>query len=167
MVWGVAPGEGLPADRADFWVTGLDRDRAEPAGLVGPVSRAGGTLGAIEDMSWTEQGLVFSMRSGWVRNVYRCRMTPGGKARGDLVRLAGGTASAEFPAVSREGQMVFAAEPGASTSGVCRWTPTAGRRWGHTTGSPTAPRPPNIPRFRRMVAGCSTPRRATALRKSG
>ena len=108
MVWGVAPGEGLPADRADFWVTGLDRDRAEPTGLVGPVSRAGGTLGAIEDMSWTEQGLVFSMRSGWVRSVYRCRMTPGGKARGDLVRLAGGTASVEFPAVSREGQMVFA-----------------------------------------------------------
>jgi Tol biopolymer transport system component len=75
---------------------------------VGPVSRAGGTLAAIEDMSWTEQGLVFSMRTGWVRNVYRCRMTLDGKARGDLVRLAGGTVSAEFPAVSRAGQMVFA-----------------------------------------------------------
>src|ERR1017187_9909062 len=108
IVWGVPPGEGPPADRADFWVTGLERDRAESTGLVGPVSRAGGTLAAIEVMSWTEQGLVFSMRSGWVRNVYRCRMTPGGKARGDLVRLAGGTASAEFPAVSRDGQMVFA-----------------------------------------------------------
>lgn len=108
IVWGVAPGGGLPADRADFWVTGLERDRAESTGLVGPVSRAGGTLAAIEDMSWTPQGLVFSMRSGWVRNVYRCRMTGDGKARGDLVRLAGGTASAEFPAVSRDGQMVFA-----------------------------------------------------------
>jgi eukaryotic-like serine/threonine-protein kinase len=108
IVWGVAPGEGLPADRADFWVTGLERERAESTGLVGPVSRAGGTLAAIEDMSWTEQGLVFSMRTGWVRNVYRCRMTLDGKARGDLVRLAGGTVSAEFPAVSRAGQMVFA-----------------------------------------------------------
>ena len=108
IVWGVPPGEGLPADRADFWVTGLERDRAESTGLVGPVSRAGGTLAAIEDMSWTEQGLVFSMRLGWVRNVYRCRMTIGGKAQGDLVRLAGGTASAEFPTVSHDGQMVFA-----------------------------------------------------------
>jgi len=108
IVWGVSPGEGLPADRADFWVTELERDRAESTGLVGPVSRAGGTLAAIEDMSWTDQGLVFSMRIGWVRNVYRCRMTGDGKARGDLVRLAGGTASAEFPAVSRDGQMVFA-----------------------------------------------------------
>jgi Tol biopolymer transport system component len=108
IVWGMAPGEGLPTDRADFWVTGLERDRAEPTGLVGPVSRAGGTLAAIEDMSWTPQGLVFSMRLGWVRNVYRCRMTGDGKARGDLVRLAGGTASAEFPAVSSDGQMVFA-----------------------------------------------------------
>src|ERR1035437_2064667 len=108
IVWGVAPGEGLPADRADFWVTGLERDRAESVGLVGPVSRAGGSLGAIEDMIWTDQGLVFSMRIGWVRNVYRCRMTAEGKARGDLVRLAGGTASAEYPTVSRDGQMVFA-----------------------------------------------------------
>jgi Tol biopolymer transport system component len=108
IVWGVAPGEGLPADRADFWVTGLERDRAESIGLVGPVSRAGGRLAAIEDMSWTEQGLVFSMRVGWVRGVYRCRMSADGKARGELVRLAGGPATAEFPAVSRDGQMVFA-----------------------------------------------------------
>jgi Tol biopolymer transport system component len=108
IVWGIAPGEGLPSDRTDFWVTGLERDRAESTGLVGPVSRAGGTLAAIEDMLWTPQGLVFSMRAGWVRNVYRCRMTPDGRAQGDLVRLAGGTASAEFPAVSRDGQMVFA-----------------------------------------------------------
>ena len=108
IVWGVAPGEGLPADRADFWVTGLERDRAESTGLVGPVTRAGGRLAAIEDMSWTEQGLVFSMRIGWTRSIYRCRMTAGGKARGDLVRLAGGTATAEFPAVSRDGQLVFA-----------------------------------------------------------
>jgi Tol biopolymer transport system component len=108
IVWGVAPGEGVPADRTDFWVTGLERDRAESTGLVGPVSRAGGTLAAVEDMSWTEQGLVFSMRSGWVRNIYRCRMSPAGRAEGNLVRLAGGTASAEFPAVSRDGQMVFA-----------------------------------------------------------
>jgi Tol biopolymer transport system component len=108
ILWGVAPGEGLPADRADFWVTGLERDRAEPTGLVRPVTRAGGRLTAIEDMSWTEQGLVFSMRVGWMRSVYRCRMSADGKARGDLVRLAGGTATAEFPAVSRDGQMVFA-----------------------------------------------------------
>jgi Tol biopolymer transport system component len=108
IVWGVAPGEGLPADRADFWVTGLERDRAEPTGLLRPVSRAGGRLAAIEDMSWTEQGLVFSMRVGWVRSVYRCRMTAGGKARGELARLAGGPATAEFPTVSRDGQMVFA-----------------------------------------------------------
>jgi Tol biopolymer transport system component len=108
IVWGVAPGDGLPSGRADFWVTGLERDRAETTGLIGPVSRAGGTLAAIEDMSWTQQGLIFSMRTGWVRNLYRCRMTAGGKARGDLVRLAGGAASAEFPAVSYDGQMVFA-----------------------------------------------------------
>jgi Tol biopolymer transport system component len=108
IVWGVAPGDGLPADRADFWVTGLESDRAESVGLMGPVSRAGGSLPAIEDMIWTPQGLVFSMRSGWVRNVYRCRITAGGKVRGDLVRLAGGTASAGYPAVSRDGQMVFA-----------------------------------------------------------
>jgi Tol biopolymer transport system component len=107
-VWGVAPGEGRPSDRTDYWVTGLERDRAESAGLAGPVSRAGGTLAAIEDMTWTPQGLVFSMRTGWVRNVYRCRMTAAGKAEGDLERLAGGTASAEFPAVSRDGQLVFA-----------------------------------------------------------
>jgi Tol biopolymer transport system component len=108
IVWGVAPGEGLPGDRADFWVTGLERDRAESTGLVRPVTRAGGRLAAIEDMSWTEQGLVFSMRVGWVRSVYRCRMRADGKARGDLQRLAGGTATAEFPAVSRDGQLVFA-----------------------------------------------------------
>jgi Tol biopolymer transport system component len=108
IVWGVAPGEGPPADRADFWVTGLERDRAESAGLAAPVTRAGGRLAAVEDMSWTDQGLVFSMRVGWMRSVYRCRMTAAGKARGDLVRLAGGTATADFPAVSRDGQMVFA-----------------------------------------------------------
>ena len=108
IVWGVAPGDGIPADRTDFWVTGLESDRAESVGLAGPVSRAGGTLAAIEDMSWTEQGLVFSMRSGWVRNVYRCRITAAGKARGDLIRLAGGTASAAYPTVSRDGRMVFA-----------------------------------------------------------
>ena len=108
IVWGVAPGEGPPADRADFWVTGLERDRAESTALVGPVTRAGGRLAAIEDMSWTDQGLVFSMRVGWVRSVYRCRMTAAGKARGDLERLAGGTATADFPAVSPDGQMVFA-----------------------------------------------------------
>ncbi len=108
IVWGVAPGEGPPADRADFWVTGLERDRAESTGLAGPATRAGGRLAAIEDMSWTEQGLVFSMRVGWMRSVYRCRMTAYGKARGELVRLAGGTATADFPAVSRDGQMVFA-----------------------------------------------------------
>jgi len=108
IVWGVAPGEGLPADRADLWVTGLERDRAESTGLVRPVTRAGGRLAAIEDMSWTEQGLVFSMRIGWTRSIYRCRMTADGKARGDLVRLEGGTATAEFPAVSRDGQLVFA-----------------------------------------------------------
>jgi Tol biopolymer transport system component len=108
IVWGVAPGEGPPADRADFWVTGLERDRAESTGLVGPVTRAGGRLAAIEDMSWTERGLVFSMRVGWMRSVYRCRMTTDGKARGELVRLAGGTATTDFPAVSRDGQLVFA-----------------------------------------------------------
>jgi len=43
-----------------------------------------------------------------MRSVYRCRMTAAGKARGELVRLAGGTATADFPAVSRDGQMVFA-----------------------------------------------------------
>lgn len=107
IVWGVAPGEG-PSGRADYWVTGLEHDRAESAGLAGPVSRAGGTLAAIEDMTWTPQGLVFSMRTGWVRNVYQCRVTAAGKAEGDLVRLAGGTASAEFPAVSGDGQLVFA-----------------------------------------------------------
>ncbi len=108
IVWGVSPGGGLPADRADFWVTGLESDRAESTRLMAPVSRAGGSLATIEDMNWTEQGLVFSMRSGWLRSVYRCPVTSDGKAHGDLIRLAGGTASAEFPAVSRDGQMVFA-----------------------------------------------------------
>jgi hypothetical protein len=76
--------------------------------LVGPVSRAGGRLAAIEDMSWTEQGLVFSMRVGLGAQRLSLPHDPGGKARGDLVRVAGGTATAEFPAVSRDGQMVFA-----------------------------------------------------------
>lgn len=112
LVWGVPPGEGLPADRADFWVMGLEQDRADSAGLAGPVERAGGSLTAIDDISWTEQGLVFSMRTGWVRSLYRCRMTPGGKAQGDLVRLAGGIASTDFPTVSRDGQIVFAGGTG-------------------------------------------------------
>lgn len=108
IVWAVEPSEGRPGGRADFWVTGFDRDKAESTGLAGPVFRAGGTLAAIDDMSWTDHGLVFSMRTGWVRSVYRCPMTPNGKAAGELVRLSGGTASAEFPAMSRDGQLVFA-----------------------------------------------------------
>ncbi|MEO8594721.1 MAG: hypothetical protein ABI759_15495 [Candidatus Solibacter sp.] len=108
IVWAVAPGDGLPADRADFWITSLEHDRAERVELAGPVARAGGSLTLIDDMLWTDQGLVFSMRIGWVRNIFRCRLTPGGKVQGELVRLAGGIASAEFPTLARDGQMVFA-----------------------------------------------------------
>ncbi len=108
LLWGVAPGTGPAADRTDFWVTGVESDRAEPARLAGPVARAGGTLDSVEDMAWSRQGLIFSMRSGWVRNLYLCRMSAEGRATGDLLRLTNGTQNAEYPAVSREGQLVFA-----------------------------------------------------------
>jgi len=107
IVWGVAPGDGSATNRADFWVTGLERDRAERVGLSGPVSRAGGSLAAVDDMIWTDRGLIFSLRTGWTRNLFRCAVTADGKAEGELTQLAGGVIGAELPAVSRTGQMVF------------------------------------------------------------
>jgi Tol biopolymer transport system component len=108
ILWGVAPGQGPAADRTDFWVTGVESDRAVSAKLAGPVGRAGGTLESVEDMTWTAHGLLFSMRAGWVRNLYLCRMNAEGKAVGELIRLTNGTQNAGYPGVSRDGQLVFA-----------------------------------------------------------
>ena len=58
IVWGVAPGEGPPGDRADFWVTGLERDRALQAVPMGRVGRP-------EDVA-ALTGFLFSPAAGYI-----------------------------------------------------------------------------------------------------
>lgn len=68
-----------------------------------------GLNGAIDDLNWTAQGLVFSMRDGWVRNLYRCAMDSERRVSGALTRVTTGTQVVSDAAASTNGEVVFAA----------------------------------------------------------
>jgi Tol biopolymer transport system component len=66
-----------------------------------------GIQGVIWDAVWSTYGLIFSARTGFARNLYRCPLGRDGKVSGDIERLTNGTELIGDPSVSREGRVVF------------------------------------------------------------
>jgi Tol biopolymer transport system component len=93
--------------RDELWVAPLESGAPEPTGVEPRLAKAGLGSGPFEDALWTPSGLLFSARTGFVRNIYRCPLSRDGKAAGDVVRLTNGTELMGDAAVARDGRMVF------------------------------------------------------------
>jgi Tol biopolymer transport system component len=91
----------------DLWVAPRDGGQPESTGMAARAAKAGLGRGPFDDAVWTSDGFLFSARTGFVRNLYRCPADKRGKAAGDVVRLTSGTELAGEPAVSRDGRMLF------------------------------------------------------------
>ena len=87
----VAPFQGGEAKSTDI------QPRLTKMGLGGP----------IVDAVWTNYGLIFSARTGFARNLFRCSLGSDGKVSGDIERLTNGTELIGDPSVSRDGRIVF------------------------------------------------------------
>jgi dipeptidyl aminopeptidase/acylaminoacyl peptidase len=91
----------------DLWVAPRDGGTVESTGIGPRLAKARIGRGPFDDALWTNYGLIFSARTGFARNLYRCRLGPDGKTTGDVVRLTNGTGLVGDASVSREGRMVF------------------------------------------------------------
>jgi Tol biopolymer transport system component len=94
---------------ADLWVAPLEGGRPESTGVLSQIAKAGLGPGPFDDGIWTSAGFLFSARTGFVRNLYRCPLDSHGKAASDILRLTNGTELIGDAAASREGRIVFAA----------------------------------------------------------
>lgn len=107
-VWSPDGGSLIFRARGDLWVAPLVGGNPESTGVAARMAKAG--LGSpVDDAIWTSSGLLFSARTGLVRNLYRCPLDNQGKASGEVVRLTNGTELMGDPSVSRDGQIVFSA----------------------------------------------------------
>ena len=93
--------------RDDLWVAPLDDGSPESTGIAPRLAQAGLGNGPFEDALWTASGLLFSARTGFVRNIYRCPLSRAGKASGYIVRLTNGTELMGDASVSNGGRMVL------------------------------------------------------------
>lgn len=105
--WSPDGGSLLFWARDDLWVAPLDGGMPESTGIAARLSKAGMGNGPFQDALWTSEGFLFSARTGFVRNLYRCPLGRKGKATGDIVRLTNGTELIGDASVSRDGRMVF------------------------------------------------------------
>jgi Tol biopolymer transport system component len=92
----------------DLWVAPLDGGNPGSAGIAPRLAKAGIGNGPFDDALWTSYGLIFSARTGFVRNLYRCPLGHDGRTSGDIVRLTNGTELMSDASVSRDGRIVFA-----------------------------------------------------------
>ena len=93
--------------RDDLWVAPLDGGTPQSAGIGPRLAKARIGNGPFEDGLWTSDGFVFSARTGFVRNLYRCPLRRDGQTTGDIVRLTNGTELMGDVSVSRDGRLVF------------------------------------------------------------
>ena len=91
----------------DLRVAPLEGGTVESTGFAARLPKAGIGSGPFRDAMWTSYGLVFSARTGFARNLYRCPLGRDGKAKGDIVRLTNGTELMGDASVSREGRVVL------------------------------------------------------------
>ena len=91
----------------DLWIAPLDGGAAEPSGLAARLAKAGLSAGISDDYSATAAGLLFSARTGFVRNLYRCPTDRIGRTSGDIVRLTNGTELIDQAAASPQGRLAF------------------------------------------------------------
>jgi Tol biopolymer transport system component len=96
--------------RGDLWVAPFGGGTPESTGIEPRLAKAGLGSGPFPDALWTPDGLLFSARSGFTRNLYRCPMGRDGKVNGDVVRLTNGTELMGNASVSRDGRVVFSSE---------------------------------------------------------
>ena len=158
-VWSPGAGSLIFRARGDLWVARLAGGDPESTGLAARMAKAGLGSGPVDDAIWTAEGLLFSARTGLVRNLYRCPLDNQGKATGDVVRLTNGTELMGDPSVSRDGRMVF-------SSGRQRfdiWAITLDALTGRAAGPPhritdtlaTTANPDISPDGRRLIFGSS------------
>jgi Tol biopolymer transport system component len=93
--------------RDDLWVAPAEGGAPESTGIQPRLAKAGLGNGPFEDAVWTSSGLLFSARTGFARNLYRCPLSRDGKASGDVLRLTNGTEIIGDPSASRDGRLVF------------------------------------------------------------
>ena len=93
--------------RDDLWVAPVANGTPERTGIAARLAEAGIFSGPFEDALWTSDGLIFSARTGFVRNLYRCPLNRQGKPTGGTIRLTNGTELAGDASVSRDGRVVF------------------------------------------------------------
>lgn len=93
--------------RGRSWIAPLDGGAAEPSGLAARLAKAGLSAGISDDYSATAAGLLFSARTGFVRNLYRCPTDRIGRTSGDIVRLTNGTELIDQAAASPQGRLAF------------------------------------------------------------
>ncbi len=91
----------------DFHVAEREGGKVESTGIGTRLAKAGIGPGPFPDAVWTRYGLIFSARTGFARNIYRCPLGLNGKATGDIVRLTYGSELMGDASVSREGRVVF------------------------------------------------------------
>jgi hypothetical protein len=109
----------LPAARHPIWSPdgALVMAIADSDFVVGPVGGKAAPSGIAErtggqhpdNPNWTAEGLLFVMRTAWVRNIWRIPLNSRGRASGPPVRITNGAESAGDLAVSREGRILFTA----------------------------------------------------------
>lgn len=93
----------------DFLVAPLHGGNPESTGLAARIAKAELGPGPFDDAIWTTAGLLFSARTGFVRNLYRCPLNKQGQATGDVVRLTNATELLGDVGIARDGRMVFSA----------------------------------------------------------
>ena len=82
-----------------------------PTGIAPRLAKAGIGSGPFADAEWTLYGLIFSARTGFARNIYRCPIAANGKATGDIVPLTNGTQLMGDASVSRDGRVALFQQP--------------------------------------------------------
>jgi Tol biopolymer transport system component len=131
---GLHPGTEPPVERWDAWATpALEDGKPIASGLLKRVTGLGGNAALPDDLNWTADGLVFTARAGWARNLYRCPVDAAGRTTANLVGLTNGTEIAGRVMVSRSGRAVFSS--GAEKFDV--WTLPVDANAGKVTGTPS------------------------------
>jgi len=93
--------------RNGLWVAPAGGGTPESTGIEPRLAKAGLDNGPFPDALWTSEGFLFSARTGFVRNIYRCPLGRDGKANGDVARLTNGTELMGDTSAARGGRIVF------------------------------------------------------------
>jgi eukaryotic-like serine/threonine-protein kinase len=107
-VWSPDGKSILFAARSDIWVAPPDGGSPQPTGLTERLAEAGLARTLPDDANWTAGGLLFSARSNFTRDLYRCPLDSHGKATGAVARVTTGTGRISQAATARADRVAFA-----------------------------------------------------------